>query len=274
MPQAHYVHPEFGLLCPTPRLRRKLRLGLACLIFALVGGAVLRASNLPPNTNSSSANSSNANSSNAMTAAHRDEGATTSADAGRLPAATLATRPSLPAIAETGPVKNDCAHDSALHRTWAYLDGKCAGGIARKPRTVRVETDRPPIAAIAIGRIAAPEGVAEPASSAPSVPTGPLANPPKSAAAAPAAMAASTEPSPRPAAASKKPQKTARSHQRRREPTGTDAVWWREVRAEDGGARRYGERDYGRGGFAREGAFGLDYGRGGYAREGAFGFFR
>ena len=36
---------------------------------------------------------------------------------------------------------------------------------------------------------------------------------------------------------------------------------------------------YGRGGYVREGAFGLgygqrDYGRGGYAREGAFGFFR
>ena len=269
MPDAHYVHPEFGLLCPTPRLRRKLRLGLACVILALIGGAVLRASNIPPSANSSSAN----------TAAHRDEGAATSADAGQRPTATLATRPSLPTIAETGAVKNDCAHDSALHRTWAYLEGKCDGSTARKPRTVRVETDRPPIAAIAIGRIAAPERLAEPASSAPRVPTGPQANPPKSAAAAPAEMAASTEPSPRPAAASKKRQKTARSHQRRREPAGTDAVWWREVHAEDAGARGYGERDYGRGGFAREGAFGLgyghrDYGRGGYAREGAFGFFR
>src|SRR5213078_4550671 len=55
MPSAHYVHPEFGLLCPTPRLRRKLRVGLACLIFALIGGAVLRASNIPPGANSSSA---------------------------------------------------------------------------------------------------------------------------------------------------------------------------------------------------------------------------
>ena len=278
MPHAHFVHPEFGLLCPTPRLRRKLRLGFACLIFALIGGAVLRGSNIPPNTNSSSGNSSSANSSSAMTAAHSDEGAATSTHAGQRLAATLATRPSPPAIAETGSVKNDCAQDSALHRTWAYLDGKCDGSKARKSRTVRVETDRPPIAAIAIGRIAAPERVAQPASSAPSVPI-PQASPPKSAAAAPAEMAASTEPSPRPAAASKKPQKTARSHQRRREPTGTDAVWWREVRAEDAGARGYGERDYGRGGFAREGAFGSgygqrDYGRGGYAREGAFGFFR
>jgi len=163
MPHAHHVHPEFGLLCPTPRLRRKLRLGVVCLIFALIGGAVLRASNMPPSVNSSSA----------ITAAHRDEGVATSADAGRRPAATLATRPSLPAIAETAPVKNDCAQDSALHRAWAYLDGKCDRGIARKPRAVRVETDRPPIAAIAIGRIAAPERVAQPASSAASLRPGP-----------------------------------------------------------------------------------------------------
>src|SRR5262249_41989828 len=166
----------------------------------------------------------------------------------------------------------------------ADLGGKCVAAKARKPGAIGVEPDRPQMAAIAIGRIAAPERVAEPASSAPSVPTGSQANPPKWATAAPAEMAASTEPSSRPAAASKKPQKTARSHQRRREPNGTDAVWWREVAAEDGGARGYGERDYGRGGYAREGAFGMgygqrdygqrDYGRGGYAREGAFGFFR
>src|SRR5262249_54250030 len=194
-------------------------------------------------------------------ARHVHEAAATSADAGRRPAAPLATRPSVPAIAETGAVKSDCAQDSALHRAWAYLDGKCDGSKARKPRTARVETDRPPIAAIAIGRIAAPERVAEPASSAPNVPTGPQANPPKSAAAAPPEMPAPTEPSPRRAAASKKPEKTARTHQRRREPAGTDAVWWREVGAEDAGARGYGERDYGRGGFAREGAFGLSYGQ-------------
>jgi hypothetical protein len=275
------MHPEFGLLCPTPRLRRKLRLWSACLIFALIGGAVLRASNTPP-----SADSSSADPSSAITAAHHDEGAAPSADAGRPPAATLAARPTLPAIAETGPVKNDCAQASAFQRTWAYLDGKCDGGKARKPRTLRAQTDRPPIAAIVIGRIIAPERVPEPAPAAPSVPTGPQANPPKLAAAASAATAATTEPPSRPVAASKKPQKTARSHPRRREPTGTDAVWWREVRADDAGARGYGERDYGRGGYAREGTFGLgygqrdlgygqrDYGRGGYARDGAFGFFR
>src|SRR5262245_40014249 len=269
MPAAHFVHPEFGLLCPTPRLRRRLRIVFACMILAWIGGAVLRAVNAPPTANPSSA----------ITAADRDESAGKSPDAGQAPAARLATRPSLPAVAETGAVENACEQGSSLHRTWAYLEGKCVAGKARKPRAIRVETDRPPIAAIAIGPIAAPERVAEPASSAPSVPTGRQADAPKSTPAAPAEVAAAAEPPPRAAAASKKPRKTAHSQQRRREPGGTEAVGWREVRTDDWAARGYGERDYGRGGYARAGAFGSgygerDYGRGGYAREGAFGFFR
>jgi hypothetical protein len=271
MPAAHYVHPEFGWLCPTPRLRRRLRVVFACMILAWIGGAVLRAVDAPP-----SANSPSPNSSSAMTAEGREESAGKSPDAGQAATTGLATRPSLPAVAQTGAVENACEQGSSLHRTWAYLDGKCVAGKARKPRAIRV--DRPPLAAIAIGRIAAPERVSEPAAFAPSVPTAPRPNPPKSAAAAPAEMAASTEP-PRPAAASKKPRKTAHSQQRRREPGGTEAVGWREVRTDDWAARGYGERDYGRGGYARAGAFGSgygerDYGRGGYAREGAFGFFR
>src|SRR5215471_13010425 len=153
MPAAHYVHPEFGLLCPTPRLRRKLRSVFACTILALIGGAVLRAANTPPSDNFPSANSS-----------------------GVMTAASLATRPSLAGDAETGALKRACEQGGSLHRTWAYLDGKCVAGKARKPRTVRVEIDRPAIAAIAIGRVAAPERAGEPASSTASVPTGPQAD--------------------------------------------------------------------------------------------------
>src|SRR5262249_42026063 len=149
MPAAHFVHPEFGLLCPTPRLRRRLRIVFACMILAWIGGAVLRAVNAPPTANPSSA----------ITAADRDESAGKSPDAGRRRAAGLATGPGLPAVAETGAVENACEQGSSLHRTWAYLEGKCVAGKARKPRAIRVETDRPPIAAIAIGRIAAPERV-------------------------------------------------------------------------------------------------------------------
>src|SRR5262249_6155160 len=256
MPAAHYVHPEFGLFGPTPRLRRKLRRVFACMILALIGGAVLRAANTPPSANSSSI----------MTAAGREDSAAASTDAGQAPAASLATRPSLPADAETGALKRACEQGSSLHRTWAYLDGKCVAGKARKPRTVRVETDRPAIAAIAIGRVAAPERADEPVSSAASAPTGPQAHTLNPAPAAPAEVAAAAEPPPRPAAASKKQRKTARSHQRRREPEGTDAVWWREVRTDDGGARGYGERDYGRGGEARQGGLGSQPHEGGFLR--------
>src|SRR5262245_43447818 len=131
MPAAHYVHPEFGLLCPTPRLRRRLRIVFACMILAWIGGAVLRAVNTPPNANPSSANSLRT-----MTAAGGEESAHTSPDTGQAPAARLATRPSLPAVAETGAVDNACEQGSSLHRTWAYLKGKCVAGKARKPRAI------------------------------------------------------------------------------------------------------------------------------------------
>ena len=144
MPAAHYVHPEFGLLCPTPRLRRKLRSVFACTILALFGGAVLRAANTPPSDNFPSANSSSV-----IAAAGREDSAAASPDAGQAPAASLATRPSVPADAETGAAKSACEQGSSLHRTWAYLDGKCVAGKARKPRTVRVETDRPWLARFA-----------------------------------------------------------------------------------------------------------------------------
>jgi hypothetical protein len=35
----HYVHPEFGLLSPTPRLRRELRMGFFSMLFGIGIGA-------------------------------------------------------------------------------------------------------------------------------------------------------------------------------------------------------------------------------------------
>src|SRR5262249_30754263 len=48
MPAAHYLHPDFGLLCPTPRFRRKVRMVVGCLVVALIGGTVLRVIHSPP----------------------------------------------------------------------------------------------------------------------------------------------------------------------------------------------------------------------------------
>src|SRR5260370_2014853 len=42
-----YIHPEFGFFCPTPRLRRRLRVALACLVVAGVGAAMMTAADHP-----------------------------------------------------------------------------------------------------------------------------------------------------------------------------------------------------------------------------------
>ena len=35
-----YVHPEFGFFCPTPRLRRELRIAFVSVLFGAFGGAL------------------------------------------------------------------------------------------------------------------------------------------------------------------------------------------------------------------------------------------
>jgi hypothetical protein len=41
VPASHYIHPEFGFFCPTPRFRRRLRVALACLVVAGVGATMM-----------------------------------------------------------------------------------------------------------------------------------------------------------------------------------------------------------------------------------------
>src|SRR2546423_15616664 len=50
MPAAHDLHPDFGLLCPTKRLRRRMRIAVSCVLFTLIAGLVLQASLSPPRT--------------------------------------------------------------------------------------------------------------------------------------------------------------------------------------------------------------------------------
>src|SRR3954471_21293638 len=40
VPASQYAHPEFGLLCPTPRFRRRLRLGPGGLVAGALGVGV------------------------------------------------------------------------------------------------------------------------------------------------------------------------------------------------------------------------------------------
>jgi hypothetical protein len=204
MPSARYVHPEFGYFCPTPRFRRKLRVAVVCMVVGAIGVAVLRAG-----PDFSSAHSPTSGSAAMMARVDSVAGAEIVSEAGKASeAGALGLRPALSQVLKT------CEED-----TWAYLDGKCVAG--KKPRVVRVPTNRPAIATIPLGRTAAPvAGMAEPAVAAaadgrkgdfsPSKPA-------QSAQAEPAVAAAATEPSQQPAATPKKPQKTAHSQNRRRE---------------------------------------------------------
>jgi hypothetical protein len=243
MPVAHDLHPDFGLLSPTKRLRRKMRIAVGCVLLALVAVAVLRASHSPPRTLTS--------------APVEPEVADAVTDSGQAPEALLAA-PSSTEAAKPGAGNTNCELDNSAHRTWAYFEGRCGADRAHKP--LRAPTDRPPLAGISLGRTPSP-----PPSTPALAPIPPIiaverqAEPSTSAATMPTQADAVTEPSHRRSATvSKKPQKTTRRENRRRDPAWRDAPWGREVRAAEWGARAYGggERDYGRGGYVREGFFG------------------
>jgi hypothetical protein len=218
-----------------------MRIAVGCVLLALIGGVVLRASLSPPRPLTS--------------ALAEHQAADDGIDGSQAPAALIAA-PSLPEAAEPAVGNNDCERDNSAHRTWAYFGGRCGANKARKP--LRAGTDRPPLAGIALGHTAAPP---------PSVPA--LAPIPPIIAIERQAERSSltatmhtqaepaTEPSQRARAAGpKKPQKAARRENRRRDPARREAPSWGEARAAEWGARAYGGGEYARGGYVREGFFG------------------
>ena len=227
MPTARYVHPEFGFFCPTPRLRGLVGIVVVGAACAAIGMAVLGTTH---------------DSDGALETAHLDgdSGPVTSAEA----MAPIAMPELWKARAEAtaAPVRVWCADQAAS------IEGKCVNGKARKIRMVRVASERPAIASVALGR--------SPASSA-SASEPAVAGPPDPAASRPAqteSTDAVAAPEPRKsAAASRKSQRTAQS--RRREQSAGSS--WREVRMDDWGARNYGgyDRGYQRGGYGRQGYF-------------------
>jgi hypothetical protein len=244
MPAAHDLHPDFGLLCPTKRLARRMRLAVGCLLLALVAGVVLRASLSPPKPLTS--------------ALVEREAAEAVIDSRQAPAVMIAA-PSSPEPEQPAAGNTDCERDNSAHRTWSYFQGRCGANKGRKP--LRAATDRPPLAGIALGRTApAPQSAPALAAIPSIIAVEQQAEPSRSAAIMPSqAEAATTEPSHRRSVlAVKRPQKTARRENRRREAVRRDVPWWREVRATEWGARGYGGGggDYARGGYVREGFFG------------------
>ena len=192
MPAAHNVHPEFGLLCPTPRLRRKLRVALAGLVCAMLGLVAIWAAHRGE--------------SSAVTALRLDASGGAGASTGAVAAGTPRSTAAVATPAENGA----CGQD-----IWTYLDATCVLGELRKPRSVRAANDRPRIAASPLGRSAAmAAGALEPALPTARVADGAAGDrsPSRSEPApADAAAAAVPQPRPRPVAASKQPQRSARS---------------------------------------------------------------
>ncbi len=229
MVASQYVHPEFGFFCPSPRFRRRLRLTLACLLVVA-----------PADRPGSDA---------AVTRVDAASIVETLPATSLTPFAPLSSNRTVVEGTHSASDKPRCVGDAL-----ADLDGNCVSIKLRKPRMVRAATDRPAIAAVALGRTATSNiDAALPAASA-----GREGDPEKSSqgASAPVAVAGSTEPSPQKAAATpKKAQRLAHRQNQRRDQNRYGAPSWREVRVDDWGARGYAPSDYQRGahgqGFVR-----------------------
>jgi hypothetical protein len=234
VPASHYIHPEFGFFSPTPSFRRRLRVALACLVVAGVGAAVMATADGPKL---------------AATVTDADEASTAETTQATSLAPFAAVIPRLPIVAgaQTTADKPSCVGDT---RT----EGNCVSVKLRKPRMVWVANDRPAIAAVALGRSAAPTtGSIDTALLAASIGTqGDPARPGEAAVAA----ASSTVPQNGGAAPkNKKAQKSARGQNHRRHQYRYGAPAWREGRADDWAARGYAprERDYQRDAYGRRG---------------------
>ena len=232
MPASHYIHPEFGFFCPTPRFRRRLRVALACLVVAGIGAAVMGTADRPKLTA-------------AVTHANEASIAETTPATSLAPFAAVVPRLPIVAGAQTTADKPSCVG-------YTPTGGNCVSVKLRKPRMVWVANDRPAIAAVALGRSAAPTTGTDAALLA--ARTGSQGDP----AWGEAAVVAASSTEPQNAVATpknKKAQKSARGQSHRHDHYRYGTPSWREVRVDDWAARGYAPRErdyqraYGRGGF-------------------------
>ena len=137
MSPVYHMHPEFGLLCASRRIRRTARVALALLACSVIVGTL--AVNPGPH--------------GTLIIAH-DDVAPTNADTVQTVAQATATT-----IAESAP---------ALEGSARACEGDpssqtCSVGRARKPLSPRAANEAPMIAALPLGRTTAPVPVSPPA---------------------------------------------------------------------------------------------------------------
>ena len=272
MPSSQYLHPEFGYLGSTSRWRHDLKVAVVSILFGAIAGAgglaVLIAdydtrTDGPTTTARVEASAAQPASDPAPTAQPTPQASRASLPAPETtPSPTegaSTARPETDGKSNAGkPHAGGAAASKAAcdDSTWSYLDGRCVP--QDKPRKLRrrAANDAPAIGSAPVGRSTAP---AAPAASGFDDPQGSASPPSGAVQATPADAVAPAEPPAPSAAPAKKPQKTARSHSRRR-----DREWievpsaWGEVREDEWRPRGYvvypNER-YGRGGYGHEGRY-------------------
>lgn len=124
MSPAYHLHPEFGLLCPSQSLRRRIRSVLATLIIL---GLLVSAILLRPDSQG------------ALVVARDDEALF---NAETVQTATVADR--------SRPLEN--SKTACVRDAWSRIDGKCSVGTARRLPHPRAANEAPTIAALPIGR--------------------------------------------------------------------------------------------------------------------------
>ena len=158
MPPAYNLHPDFGLLCPSPKFRRRGRVALICLAVLIIGGALVAKFGYEPATDG------------ALLIAHGDAAGT---HADTVPTVGRATT-----TADTSPAPEGGA-------TACEGDAKCGVGKVRKLKNRRAANEGAIIGALPLGRVVllAPE----PSAAAPNptdaansdVPTPAVVDPPR-----------------------------------------------------------------------------------------------
>jgi hypothetical protein len=153
-----YVHPEFGGFCPTPRLRRELRVALFSILLGAIGGAAgviaLSAGHNPTSTKA------HVTAADAPIRPVTMEATSTPGHGSSLPQADLATHDGSTKKEKIDGVSAAPA-PAASHVGNPTCQASASGGnedcLAIKPRRVRVRavTDGPAMARIALGRTTA-----------------------------------------------------------------------------------------------------------------------
>jgi hypothetical protein len=131
---AYHLHPEFGLLCPSPTLRRKVRVALASLLFLVIVGALALKAGGDPSVV-------------ALPLAHEAPS--------NAPTNQTDSRATVTATAERSRAL-DSGESACEGVLWRLIDRRC-GTDTRRPQTPRAANEAGPVAALPLGRRAPPE---------------------------------------------------------------------------------------------------------------------